>query len=116
MSESTVPWSDNPPPWRTPSRKGIVRGSPSAHYSEKVEAALAMIREELFSAVEKFPEMHSAHEGYAVILEEVDEMWTEVKHGAPDDALTECVQVGAMAVRFLVDVSPDAVAMWMSRK
>ncbi len=53
--------------------------------------------------------MASAHEGYAVILEELDELWDEVKKGGtePRDLKRmrkEAVQVGAMALRFLHDV------------
>lgn len=33
----------------------------------------ALVQKELNSANEKFPQFHSAHEGYAVILEEVEE-------------------------------------------
>ena len=54
--------------------------------------------------------MHSLHEGYAVILEEMDELKAEVwknprKH--PDrnnQARKEAIQVAAMAVRLLHDV------------
>ena len=54
--------------------------------------------------------MQSAHEGYAVILEEVDELWDEVKKNAnrhPERAALmrrEAIQVAAMAIRFVLDV------------
>ncbi len=51
---------------------------------------------------------HSAHEGYAVILEELDELWEQVRlkrsQRDVDQMRREAVQVGAMALRFLVDV------------
>jgi glutamyl-tRNA reductase len=52
--------------------------------------------------------MNSAHEGWAVIWEELDELWDEVraKQGARDVAKMrkEAVQVAAMAMRFVLDV------------
>lgn len=55
--------------------------------------------------------MHSAHEGYAVILEELDELWLVVQKAQkmhPDAAKVamakEAKQVAAMAMRFLIDV------------
>ena len=57
--------------------------------------------------------MASAHEGYAVILEELDELWAYVKrkqatHGALKTEMRyEACQVAAMAVRFMLDVCAD---------
>lgn len=50
--------------------------------------------------------MVSAHEGYAVLLEELDELWAEVKKREPDKARlrAEAIQVAAMALRFVMDV------------
>ena len=51
---------------------------------------------------------NSAHEGYAVLLEEVDELWAhiKVKQGKRDVKAMrkEAVQVAAMALRFVVEV------------
>lgn len=48
--------------------------------------------------------MHSKHEGYAILLEEVDEVQTEVFHGKDKKALyAELIQVAAMAVRMIED-------------
>ena len=41
--------------------------------------ALVDIEVELHRASEKHSAFHSGHEGYAVILEELDELWDEVK-------------------------------------
>ncbi len=66
------------------------------------------ILDEYDRATEKFPPMHSAHEGYAVLLEEMDELWDEVKKSPatrnPTAMRKEAIQVGAMALRFIVDV------------
>jgi len=64
------------------------------------------IQNEAKRAAEKFPAFNSAHEGYAVLLEEVDELWDEVKrHDIDHDAMiAEAIQVGAMALRFVADM------------
>jgi hypothetical protein len=63
---------------------------------------------EIEFAVEKFPAFNSAHEGYAILLEEVDELWDEVKNNKHDDGAKqrkEAIQVAAMAIRFVLDIS-----------
>lgn len=49
---------------------------------------------------------NSCHEGYAVILEEVNELWDEIKRNPRNDeeVKKEAIQVGAMVVRFLYDL------------
>lgn len=59
---------------------------------------------ELDKATAKFGPFASAHEGYAVLQEEVDELWQEVKHGSRNRQREEAIQVAAMALRFLIDV------------
>jgi len=66
------------------------------------------VRDELASAIEKFPPFNSAHEGYAILSEEVDELWDEVKNNKHDDGAKqrkEAIQVAAMAIRFVLDIS-----------
>lgn len=50
--------------------------------------------------------MRSAHEAYAVILEELDEFWEEVrqKRGNKVGMQNELIQVAAMAFRALSDL------------
>lgn len=73
---------------------------------------LAMVQKELESAMAKHPTgWHSAHEGYAVLLEEVDELWDEVKlstHNTRKMRIEAC-QIAAMALRFLIEVVPQQV-------
>jgi hypothetical protein len=63
---------------------------------------------ELARARKKFAPFNSAHEGYATLLEEADELWDEIK--GPDDSKqvarmrAEAIQVAAMAIRFIEDV------------
>ena len=70
--------------------------------------ALAEIYEEYLLALDKHPKsFNSPHEGYAVLLEELDELWDEIKKKDINKAAMkeEAIQVGAMALRFLVDLS-----------
>lgn len=73
--------------------------------------ALLEIDAEAQRASAKFPPFNSAHEGYAVLLEEVDELWqhVKVKQGRRDCAAmrAEAIQVAAMALRFVVDLGDD---------
>jgi len=66
---------------------------------------LAAILIEAQEALQRFGPHHSAHESYAVLLEEVDELWDAVrrKQGPNrDEAMRkECIQVAAMALRML---------------
>ena len=90
-----------------------------------------LVGKELAAANERFPQFHSAHEGYAVIQEEADELkeatdkvigrmvslWSRVKYGVKygndperllqmisEDAINaacEAIQVAAMCKKFL---------------
>lgn len=63
------------------------------------------VEKELIIALGKYSSMKSMHEGYAVILEELDELWDEIKKQQVDkiNVEKEALQVAAMAMRFLVD-------------
>lgn len=74
------------------------------------EHLLAVVGYELEGALRRFPAFNSAHEGYAVILEELDELWDAVKANDAHHARKEAVQVAAMAVRFLIDVPERGAA------
>lgn len=74
----------------------------------KLAAFEQMVIEELGHAYEKHPDNSgSLHEAYAIILEELDEFWDEVKKqsGARDPKAmrTELVQIAAMAARAAID-------------
>lgn len=76
---------------------------------ERAEEAIGLIIKEFASATAANGSFHSAHEGYAVILEELDELkeevWKKARNRDPDQMIKEAKQVGAMAMRFLVDVA-----------
>lgn len=65
--------------------------------AEAIERVLAELRE-------KFPRpFNTPHEGFAVLKEEVDELWEAVRGFDGGDARAEAVQVAAMAIRFIVE-------------
>lgn len=74
---------------------------------EKVGKTFDKIIQELDKATLSNGSFNSAHEGYAVILEELDELWEDVKLKENDrnynNMENECVQIAAMAIRFIVD-------------
>ncbi len=62
---------------------------------------------ELDRARSKHPiPFNSSHEGYAIILEELEEAWEEIKKQERSNAKVrkELIQVGAMVIRFIQDV------------
>lgn len=79
----------------------------------KLETALNAVAIEYGNATQHHGPFHSAHEGYAVIKEELDELWDEIKLKSsernPVNLREEAVQVAAMAIRFLVDIAEDEV-------
>jgi NTP pyrophosphatase (non-canonical NTP hydrolase) len=49
---------------------------------------------------------NSTHEGYAVLLEEVEELWQEIKSdNRSGNMRKEAIQVAAMILRFLAELS-----------
>lgn len=60
--------------------------------------------DELRFATDRFGPMRGTHEGYAVIKEEVDELWDAVKANDTEAARMEAIQVAAMALRFAIDL------------
>ncbi|MFC0407957.1 hypothetical protein [Roseomonas elaeocarpi] len=90
-------------------------GTTSEQRAERMDAdlneLLTAIGEEVATAESKWPPMNSAHEAYAVLLEEVDELWEHVKTNQKRRDLKamrlEAVQVAAMAVRFVRDVCDE---------
>ena len=73
---------------------------------EAADVALEAVQE-LARASVKFPPFNSAHEGFAVLKEEVDELWDEVKRRPVPERQerlrAEARQVAAMALRFMMD-------------
>jgi hypothetical protein len=74
----------------------------------KEAKAIEEIQLEHKRAVSKFGPFASAHEGYAVMLEEMDELWDEIKKSPANrdtqSMRNEAIQLAAMAYRFLIDI------------
>jgi hypothetical protein len=70
------------------------------------------IAQSFAKARKKHAPMRGPHEGYAVLLEEVDELWDEVKKWQPDfsnreQMRKEALHVAAMAMAFIVEVCAE---------
>lgn len=82
---------------------------PISSRPKSLHEVLDEVAEETGRAETKHAPMNSAHEGWAVILEEVEELKAEVFKGGstPRDPVAmrkEAIEVAAMAVRFIRDV------------
>jgi len=71
---------------------------------QKIALILYQVRNELVKAMAKHGPMRSRHEGYAILKEEFDEFWDEIKRNDGQKAREEVLQIGAMAVRYLLDI------------
>lgn len=78
---------------------------------EKVNALMSATQdavEQCVTDMDKWPAFNSAHEGFSILMEEVDELWDEVKKKQTNRTIVEmrkeALQVAAMALRFAVEV------------
>ncbi len=76
------------------------KGVPAA--AIEFESVLQGAIDELDFANTFFPQFHSMHEGYAIILKELDEAWIEIKNNKKKAAYREMEQTCAMCLKFLV--------------
>lgn len=77
---------------------------------EAINHLLVEVAVELESATKNYPDFGSAHEGYAVLKEEVDELWDSIKLNEDGDTMRkEATQIAAMAVRFILDCCVDGL-------
>lgn len=76
-------------------------------------AASADAYDEARMAAKAWPPMHSAHEAFAILLEEVDELkahvWTNQKARQLFAMRREALQVAAVALRFAAEVCNEEV-------
>ena len=76
--------------------------------NRKLNKILRKIKEEFEFATSKFGSFNNAHEGYAVLLEEVDELWENVKLNQKTPNRNELIReeaihVATMAIRLIYD-------------
>ena len=78
-------------------------------YPERLSKALLEVEAEVKRAKQLFPtDFHNQHEAYAVILEEIDELWEEIKKNQKNYDLPaqrkEATQAAAMLTRLIVEL------------
>jgi hypothetical protein len=75
---------------------------------KKLQKIMLAVQREATRAMSLHAPMHNEHEGYAVILEELDELWDEIKLKQsarnPPAIRQEALQVAAMAIRMIYDL------------
>lgn len=90
---------------------GYIRTSiPDQEYNIKLGLAIQNVGNELIRAKSLFPDHFvNQHEGYAVILQEVDELWDEIKKNPKAYDIPaqrkEAIQAAAMLIRFIVELT-----------
>jgi hypothetical protein len=79
----------------------------SEEYKKKLDQDIVFRIFNELNLAKKYPSFHSLHEGYAVLLEEVDELWDCVRLNQKkrDYELIEkeCIQIASMAIRIIKD-------------
>ena len=68
-----------------------------------IQEAATLAVAEAEQARAQYKPFNSLHEGYAVLKEEVDELWDAIKANDTPHAHKEAIQVAAMALRFISD-------------
>ncbi len=74
-----------------------------------IDEGANLVANELRTAQAKHGPHKSLHEGYAILLEEVDELWDEIKqkHVDKEAIYTEAIQVAAMALEIALATAED---------
>lgn len=75
---------------------------PDGKYGEATEAAYNEVQRAITLHPSSVP-FACPHQGYAILLEEVDEMWTEIKANNRPLSVYEAIQVAAMAIRYAAE-------------
>jgi hypothetical protein len=100
----SIPMSEDKKPEPKPTMKE--ESMEADMYDEATFEVLAEVRRAKSMFVENF---HNQHEGYAVILEELDELWDEVKKNQRNYDIPaqrkEAIQCAAMCIRFVAELT-----------
>jgi hypothetical protein len=92
-------------------RPDVVRSQTDKTFATPEFLLLSAIEEEAAFGRETFGAFNSAHEAFAVLLEEVDELkehvWAKQKNRDLAAMKKEAVQVAAMALRFATEVCTE---------
>lgn len=74
--------------------------------NKMLESFFVQAERELERATKEYGPLINGHEAYAVILEELDEFWKEVKKKQPDrvNMRKELIQIAAMVKRTYMDL------------
>ena len=87
-----------------------IRTMETTDREQQYKYAIAECHQEVLRASKLWPDFPSQHHGYAVILEEVDELWDEVKKNQRNYDLEaqrkEAIQAAAMLIRFAAELTP----------
>jgi hypothetical protein len=83
--------------------------SKEEHYGTRILDATGEVVLELSRAISNYPSMLSPHEGWAIIHEELEELWELVRKQQAHHDLSamrkEACQIAAMGIRFMVDLT-----------
>lgn len=89
----------------------ISGGVDLSYFGTKLGDAIKDAAAEVKSAKDNWPEFNSAHEGFAILEEEFDELkvhvWTNQKKRDLSKMRKEAIQVAAMALRFASEVCDE---------
>ena len=85
----------------------MMRSALQSDYTNKLEDTFNNIESEIHKVKVKYPHnFNSLHEAYAVIKEEIDELWDEIKKKDTnkENIKMEAIQSAAMLCRLLVEL------------
>lgn len=82
---------------------------PANPHLAAIKALASEIEREVIRAENKHRKMASPHEGWAVLWEEVEELWEHVRAdtGRSAEARKEAIQVAAMGLRYALNLCDE---------
>jgi hypothetical protein len=73
----------------------------------EIQEIMDCVFRELSRATKLHGPFNSTHEGYAIILEELDEAWDDIKANRVKESKQEMTQVAAMCIRYIMDTRTE---------